>query len=119
MESINLKINEDTIKNINNKKVKIPRCFVCMDEGTIIYIKKVNGIDYEYIASCTCDKAKGYRYDGKECNVKSDNYIAEANRLFNTDKLYTENLNKFIEKHMDNKEVMEELERRGIKLYRG
>lgn len=119
MQSINLKINEDTIKSISNKKIKIPRCFVCMDEGSIIYTKKVNGIDYEYIASCTCDKAKGYRYNGNECNVKSDNYIADANKIFDTSRLYNYNLNKFIEKYRGNKEVMEELERRGIKVYRG
>ena len=51
--------------------------------------------------------------------MKSDSYIAIANRIFDTSKLYNDNLNEFIEKYKDNKEVMEELKRRGIRMYRG
>jgi len=99
--------------------VKIPECWVCNDEGTIIYTKKVNGIEYEYLASCNCKKANDYKYNGRDCEIKSDNYIADVNRIFDTSKLYNNNLNKFIVKHRDNKEVMEELKRRGIRIYRG
>ena len=82
-------------------------------------MEKLNGIEYEYLASCNCKKANDYKYNGRDCEIKSYNYIADANRIFDTSRLYNDNLNKFIDKYKDNKEAMEELKRRGIRVYKG
>lgn len=46
----------NVIDNIEKAKepVKPPKCWICMDQGLVIYGKKVNGMIYEMAARCTC-----------------------------------------------------------------
>ena len=40
------------------RKVKPPKCWICMDQGLVIYDKKVNGMIYEMAARCRCVKGQ-------------------------------------------------------------
>ena len=58
------------------KKIKVPKCFVCLDQGFVLYRKKVGEYEGEYVAHCTCKAGKAYAYDGKQCEKnKSPYYI--------------------------------------------
>lgn len=49
-------IQEQTVvKPIEIERVK---CNVCHGSGLVKYVKKENGIDYEYLCKCFCDNAK-------------------------------------------------------------
>ena len=36
------------------QKYKQEKCDICSGRGVIRYIKKINGIDYEYVCRCNC-----------------------------------------------------------------
>ena len=36
--------------------VKEYKCKMCQDNGYVMYKKKVNNIEYEYVAHCSCNK---------------------------------------------------------------
>lgn len=45
-------------KDKNKSKVKIPKCWLCMDDGFVYYDKKENGMKYEVAARCRCIKGQ-------------------------------------------------------------
>ncbi|MFV9511823.1 hypothetical protein [Tepidibacillus sp. LV47] len=51
------------ISNYNRKtKINVPKCFVCMDSGVILYKEKTDfGYIAEYAAKCTCQAGHQYR----------------------------------------------------------
>lgn len=49
-----LQINEETGMKKEEKKYKEEKCDICSSRGVIRYIKKINGIDYEYVCRCNC-----------------------------------------------------------------
>jgi len=52
MKKLVLNVDDNTEKV--KDPVKIPKCWVCMDQGFVYYYKKENGILYEMTARCTC-----------------------------------------------------------------
>lgn len=64
---------------MKDTKVKIPKCWICNDEGMVFYYKKINGIKYEHASRCKC--VKGLRY-GKQIPIVDEQFaeaIAEGN----------------------------------------
>jgi hypothetical protein len=106
------------IQKHNNKiaktEIKIPKCWVCEDSGSILYNKKVNGYDYEFIAHCTCEAGNKYKYDGIKNNEKSLYYVESISDIVDAEILAKKNISKFIEKHKDDKDAIEELKKHGI-----
>ncbi len=52
MRKLVFEIMDDTKKE--KKKAKAPKCWICMDQGLIIYDRKTNGMKYEVGARCRC-----------------------------------------------------------------
>lgn len=50
----------NVVDSLEKKKesVKIPKCWVCMDQGLVFYDKKENGIIYEIASRCRCVKGQ-------------------------------------------------------------
>lgn len=44
----------DNLKKNKTKEVKIPKCWICMDDGLVYYDRKEHGIRYETVARCRC-----------------------------------------------------------------
>jgi hypothetical protein len=57
------------------KEIKIPKCFICLDTGLVLY-KQMTAFGYEaeYAARCTCQKGSEYTYEGKECTKNKSEY---------------------------------------------
>ena len=49
-----LQINDETGMKKQEQKYKQEKCDICSGRGVIRYIKKINGIDYEYVCRCNC-----------------------------------------------------------------
>lgn len=48
-------------------RINIPRCFICMDRGFIMFTTRVGNKKFEYYAHCTCRAGNRYIYDGGQC----------------------------------------------------
>ena len=46
------RINEEKI--IECQALKIPRCWVCKDDGLVYYSKEIGDISYDFAYRCTC-----------------------------------------------------------------
>ena len=55
-----LQINDETGMKKEEKKYKEEKCDICSSRGVIRYIKKINGIDYDYYCKCHCLNANKY-----------------------------------------------------------
>jgi hypothetical protein len=97
----------------DSKKVNMPECWICLDEGIIVYNKKEEQSEYEHVAHCICEAGKKYAYDGRMCkDYKSDYYIPSIAEVTDPETVAKENLSDFYRRNKDNVEVIEELKRR-------
>jgi hypothetical protein len=103
----------------DEKNVELPECWICNDSGMVIYHKKTDMGEYEYIAHCTCDKGHQYEYDGQQCKVKSSYYIPSVAEVADPEMIAKDNIVEFYERHKDDEHVVKALEARGIKLKKG
>ena len=55
-----LQINDETGMKKQEQKYKQEKCDICSGRGVIRYIKKINGIDYDYYCKCHCLNANKY-----------------------------------------------------------
>lgn len=55
-----IQINEETGMKKEEKKYKEEKCDICSNRGIIRYIKKINGIDYDYYCKCHCLNSNKY-----------------------------------------------------------
>ncbi len=92
------------------QEVKIPQCWVCMDQGFLIYNKEVNRWMGEFIAHCTCPEGTKYMYDGTKCKRPSQYHISSIADLVDPEMMARENIQAFIEKYKDNEQVMGKLQ---------
>lgn len=53
MKKLVLEVMEN-IEKSKDKKVQIPKCWICMDDGLVYYNRKEHGIRYETVARCRC-----------------------------------------------------------------
>lgn len=59
----------------DKEKIKIPKCFICMDTGIVLYKQKtILGYEAEYAVRCTCEKGNEYTYEGRECTKNKSEY---------------------------------------------
>ncbi len=86
---------------MKDKKIKMPNCWICLDDGLVYYFKKENGIEYEMAASCKCKK--GLEYDNAVPGVSDtlSEWVAETN------------LKKWKEKHPELAERLMDIEKVG------
>ena len=115
MEHITIDMGEIQKKQQKIQKVYIPRCWVCMDRGYLLFNRKFGKREYEHIAHCICDTGRGYTFYGP--NVKehpSEFYVPSIEEIVDTDTMARENIQEFINKYRDNPDVMSELKKRGV-----
>jgi hypothetical protein len=62
-------------------KEREKNCFICSDEGRVLYTKEANGFNYDYYAACICDAGKKYCYEGRLCSAKSDYRMARIDEV--------------------------------------
>jgi len=61
-------------------EVKIPRCWICFDEGLITYKKKTGSKEAEYAARCICISGKPYKSTLPAISEVADQFeMAEEN----------------------------------------
>lgn len=68
--------------NIEREKCE---CKACKGTGYIIYHKKINDCDYQFVSLCNCKNAEGLEYDGTKIadkEHKSKYYIEKAENIF-------------------------------------
>jgi hypothetical protein len=94
--------------------MKMPECWICMDEGFILY-DDMDG--YEYITHCTCKAGNDWNYDGRNCEKRPTKYyIPSAEELFDVQEFAKDNLMKWLNTNRDKPGVMEELKARGVQV---
>ncbi len=64
---------------MKDKKIKMPNCWICLDDGLVYYFKKENGIEYEMAASCKCKKGLEYGNAAPGVSDTLSEWIAETN----------------------------------------
>lgn len=93
--------------------MKIPECWICMDDGVILYTKKVEGRITEYVAHCICEEGEAFSYEGEY------NWIPSVEEVLDPDEHAKNNLKNWLDALKDNpeakKEAKRELAQRGIK----
>lgn len=57
---------------------KIINCQKCGDKGFVLYFKKIDDIDYEFVAHCTCAKGDTYTYDGRTIKDRRSVYYVPS-----------------------------------------
>jgi hypothetical protein len=91
-----------------NVKAKMPRCFICMDEGIILYKKKTPfGYFAEYPLHCVCEKGHEWMYEGKamQKEVNKGQYrIPSVDEVFDIEELKKQNWENWLKKHEDKTE---------------
>ena len=94
----------------------IPDCWVCKNDGFILYNRKTHYGNYEYLAHCECKH--GIEYIQKPIKTKEHEYkgyTKAITEVLDPLDLADNNLKAFIEKHKNNQAIMVEMKRRGIR----
>jgi hypothetical protein len=81
-------------------KLKIPTCWICMDQGDIIYRMKVEktGLEYEFTAKCVCKKGE------------DKNFYPFISEFLNIKDIAMANFEKFYKAHYKDEEIKKELD---------
>ena len=64
---------------MKNLRKRVPRCWICKDEGLVYYYKKENGFEYEMVASCKCKEGLEYSNAALEVSSSLAEWVAETN----------------------------------------
>jgi len=86
---------------MGDKKVKIPNCWICMDTGFVLYRKKVDDYESEYVSSCTCSAGAEYAYDGARCEKKSPYRIPSVAEVLDPEDVAVRNFREWYERYKD------------------
>lgn len=86
---------------MKDKKIKMPNCWICEDEGLVYYYKKENNVNYQMAASCRCKEGLEYSDAAPEVSDTLAEWVAETN------------LKKWKEKHPELAERLMDIERVG------
>lgn len=115
MKPITIDISDMQKKPAPKKKVYIPKCWVCMDRGFLLFTRKKGKHEYEHIAHCVCSAGSKYAFYGPDAKEQpSEFYVPSIKEIVDTDTMAKENLHDFIEKYRYDVEVMEKLRERGV-----
>ncbi|HHY42549.1 MAG TPA: hypothetical protein GX514_06855 [Thermoanaerobacterales bacterium] len=93
-----------------NEKIKVPKCFICLDRGFILY-RKYEG---EYVAHCSCKAGQQYIYDGSQSSKKSPYYIPAIDSIMDPKEVATENFHAWWEANKDKEGIEKAMRDRGI-----
>jgi len=99
---------------IVNKAIRIPKCWVCMDKGYVIYKKMVNNAEQEFLAHCSCQLGVNYSYDGTKCEKPSPYWIPPISEVMDPGKIAAENFMRWWKLNKDKDGIVEEMQKRGI-----
>jgi hypothetical protein len=96
---------QEILNNSEVKKAKMPRCFICMDQGFILYKKQTKfGYEAEYILHCVCEKGQEWIYEGKAMRKEADKShyrVPAVDEVFDIEELKKQNWESWLEKHKD------------------
>lgn len=82
------------------KEIRLHECWTCNDTGIVLYRKKTETGEYEYVAYCTCTAGMQYRYDGSKCKEnKSPYYIPSIAQIADVAHIAYRNLLEFYMSH--------------------
>ncbi|AEE98045.1 hypothetical protein [Mahella australiensis] len=112
-------LKDDRPDQPDEKNVELPACWICNDTGMVMYRKKTDMGEYEYIAHCICPAGTKYSYDGQQCKVKSSYYIPWVAEVADPEMIAKDNIVDFYERHKNDEHVVKALEARGIKFKKG
>lgn len=90
--------------------MRIPYCWICMDNGIVLYTKKTGEFTAEYAVHCICDAGKEFEYKGE------DYYVPSVEEILDPDEHARNNIKNWLEAHKNNPEARKELAQRGIKI---
>jgi len=108
------------MKGKKKEKIRIPSCWICMDNGFILYRKKVGEYEGEYVAHCTCHAGENFAYDGTRCEKqKSPYYIPSIAAELDHESIAAENLRNWIKQNKDKEGFLEAMERLGLEVPKG
>lgn len=99
-------------------KIHIPKCFICMDLGFILYRKQVGELSGEFVAHCSCKTGEGYNYDGQRCEKKSPYRIPPAGEVLDVEHVAMENFSEWWGLNKYKKGIEEAMCERGIPIPR-
>lgn len=98
-----------------NEKINIPQCWICLDDGVVLYQKQVGNTVAEYAAHCTCQAGDDFNYDGTKCEKhKSPYYIPVISQVMSPEQLAIENFRKWWEANKNKKGIEKAMQERGI-----
>ncbi len=98
------------------EKIKVPKCFICMDKGFILYRKKVGEYEGEYVAHCTCQAGEQYAYDGTQCEKqKNPYYIPSVAAELDHVGIAAQNLRNWIERNKNKDGFEDAMDQLGMK----
>ena len=96
-------------------KIRMPECWICMDEGVILYYKQEGNVKAEYAAHCTCQAGDNFNYDGTKCEIKkSTYYIPVVTQVIDPEQPAAENFRKWWEANKNKKGIEKAMQERGI-----
>ena len=96
-------------------KIRMPQCWICMDEGVILYYKQEGNVKAEYAAHCTCKTGEAFNYDGTKCEKhKSPYYIPVVTQVIDPEQLAAENFRKWWEANKNKKGIEKAMQEKGI-----
>lgn len=65
--------------DIKREFTGLPQCFICKDEGVVVYYKEANGAEYEFARKCTCIKGQALGQDIKTIPTELARHSANSN----------------------------------------
>lgn len=99
---------------MKKETIRIPECWICMDEGFVLYKKRVNETEAEYIAHCTCKMGSKYAYDGTKCEKKSEYRVPSIVEVMDPQCIAKGNFHRWWEAHKNKDGIEKALQERGI-----
>ena len=105
---------------MNNDKIRIPKCFVCLDLGFVLYHKKVGELAGEYAAHCICIPGREYAYDGQKCEKEKSPYrIPPVGEVLDVENIAARNFREWWNMNRHKPGIKEAMEKQGIPVPRG
>ena len=102
------------------EKIKVPKCFICMDIGFVLYRKKVGEYEGEYVAHCTCHAGGNFAYDGTRCEKqKSPYYTASVAKELDHVGIGAKNFHDWWERNKNKEGIEEAMEQLGMEVPKG
>ena len=66
---------------MNTYNKNTPKCWICNDNGFVLYIKKVNGLEYDFALRCKCKEGQRTSHKIGTIDDKTAEYMARENYI--------------------------------------